>query len=344
MLEGSARPLSEVFDLAMLDLDGVVYVGGQAVPRAPESLAAARVGGLRLAFITNNASRAPQTVADHLSALGVPASASDVVTSAQAAAHVLREQLGAGAKVVLLGAEGLRQALLDVSLVPVTVEEEAAAVVSGFGPDVTWGSIMHAAVRIRDGLWWVASNTDATFPTSYGTAPGHGVLVDTLRRFSGVEPVVAGKPARPLLDETIRRVGGEHPVMVGDRLDTDIAGAHHAGVPSLLVLTGVTGLRELVAAGADERPTYLSLDLRGLQEAHGRPELREDGVAVLGGWEAYVESGRLRVDGTGGPADWWRTVATAAWAHLDATGEPVDVADLDAPPANESPSTQAGAR
>ena len=158
------------------------------------------------------------------------------------------------------------------------------AVVTGYGPDVLWGQIMRAAVRIQDGLWWVASNTDLTFPTTFGVAPGHGVLVETLRRFTGVEPVVAGKPARPLLDETVRRCGGERPLMVGDRLDTDIEGAHAAGVDSLLVMTGVTGLAELVAAGPGLRPTYISADLRGLDMPQPVPEV--SGGRGVAGWLA----------------------------------------------------------
>ena len=137
----------------------------------------------------------------------------------------------------MLGGRGLADAVAEAGLVQVAVEDDAEAVVTGYGPDVLWGQIMRAAVRIRDGLWWVASNTDLTFPTTFGVAPGHGVLVETLRRFTGVEPVVAGKPSRPLLDETVRRCGGERPLMVGDRLDTDIEGAH-------------VGRRRL-AAGAD---------------------------------------------------------------------------------------------
>ena len=193
---------------------------------------------------------------------------------------MLSERLGAGARVVVLGGRGLADAVAEAGLVQVGVEDEAEAVVTGYGPDVLWGQIMRAAVRIQDGLWWVASNTDLTFPTTFGVAPGHGVLVETLRRFTGVEPVVAGKPARPLLDETVRRCGGERPLMVGDRLDTDIEGAHAAGVDSLLVMTGVTGLAELVAAGPGLRPTYISADLGGLRRATaGARGVRRRGVA-----------------------------------------------------------------
>ena len=111
---------------------------------------------------------------------------------------------------------------------------------------------MQAAVRIRNGLPWVATNTDPTLPTGDGPAPGHGTLVKMISEFAGAEPVVAGKPEKPLFDETLRRVGGRQPLMVGDSLHTDIAGAHRAGTDSLLVMTGVTDLAGLAAAGRDQ--------------------------------------------------------------------------------------------
>ena len=321
-LGSSAEPLDRCYDLAMLDLDGVVYVGPDAVHGAPEHVATAREAGMRVAFITNNAARTPATVAEQLQGLGVQATADDVVTSAQAAARLLEERLDPGARVLVLGAEGLSQAVAEAGLVPVGVEADAEAVVTGYGPDVLWRHIMRAATRIRDGLWWVACNTDLTIPTTYGEAPGHGVLVETLRRFSGVDPEVAGKPARPLFDETVRRCGGDRPLMVGDRLDTDIEGAHAAEVDSLLVLTGVTGLAELVAAGPRLRPTYVSTDLAGLDRPHTAPEVSDD-VVSLGGWTARVADGSLEVDGDGEADDWWRVTAVAAWRHLDDTGTPV---------------------
>ncbi|WP_081790571.1 MULTISPECIES: HAD-IIA family hydrolase [unclassified Nocardioides] len=314
----------------MLDLDGVVYVGGDAVPGAPGHLAQARAEGLRLAFITNNASRPPATVAEHLRDLGVDARTEDVVTSAQAAARLVAERFGAGARIVCLGADGLREALEAEGLVPVGADDDAVAITTGYGPDVRWSAIMRAAVRIRDGLPWVASNTDHTFPAAFGVAPGHGVQVEMLRRFTGVDPEVAGKPARPLLDETVRRVGGERPLMVGDRLDTDIEGARHAGLDSLLVLTGVTGLAELVVAPADQRPTYLAPDLAGLLAAHRAPAAAGDGFE-LGGWRAATDGRSLAVSGAGDPADWWRVVAETAWDHLDRSGEPVHVSALEVP-------------
>lgn len=343
MLEESHQPLWQAHDLAMLDLDGVVYIGGAAVVGAPEHLETAREHGLRLAFVTNNASRSPTTVAAHLTEIGVPAVTADVVTSAQAAARVLVDRLGSGARVVMLGAAGLDEALREAGLEPVGVEDEAEALVTGYGPDVLWRDIMRAAVLVRGGLWWVASNTDMTIPTAFGSAPGHGVLVDMLRRFTEVEPAIAGKPARPLLDETVRRVGGRRPLMVGDRLDTDILGARNADVPSLLVMTGVTGLDELVGAEPGVRPTYLSADLAGLGTTHPAPE-RTDGGFRAGGWEATVSDGALRVTGDGDTSDWWRCVAVAGWEHLDAVGTPVGTGDLRPPATGSKSASPLGSR
>jgi glycerol 3-phosphatase-2 len=197
---------------------------------------------------------------------------------------------------------------------------------------VLWRDIMRVAVRVRDGLPWLASNADLTIPTAFGVAPGHGVLVETLARFTGVVPVVAGKPQRPLLDETVRRVGGRRPLMVGDRLDTDIEGAHNAAVDSLLVLTGVTGLSELVSAQDEHRPTYLSVDLGGLLVPHPQPV--QDGAGwVVGGWRAEVQGGHLAAAGDGAIDDWWRAIASAGWAHLDATGTVADITALGIPDA-----------
>ena len=328
MLLTSAAPLCAAYDLAMLDLDGVVYVGDEAVAGAASAVHDAHGAGMRVAFITNNASRPASVVAEHLRELGIEAGTDDVVTSAQAAARLVVERFGVGARVLCLGAEGLRSALEEQGLVPVDSDGEAEVAVSGYGPELRWREIMRAAVRIRDGLPWVASNADHTIPTPYGVAPGHGVLVDMVQRFTGVTPDVAGKPARPLLDETVRRVGGRRPLMVGDRLDTDIEGAHNAGVDSLLVLTGVTGLVELVAARPGERPSYVAPDLSGLTAPHPAPQRVDDDTWRLGGWSARVVDGRLEVERTAADAtaaDWWRVVAVAGWDHRDRTGAVPDV-------------------
>lgn len=333
MLESSAKPLVQAYDLTMFDLDGVVYIGEAPVPGAPERLSRARAAGTAIAFITNNASRPPAAVAKKLRALGIEAEPRDVVTSAQAAAHLLLERFGEGTPIASLGAAGLEEALREAGLRPVGVDDDtASAVVTGYGPDVVWRDVMRAAVRVRDGLPWVASNTDLSLPTRFGTAPGHGVMVEMIQRFSGVTAIVAGKPQRPLVDETVRRVGGSRPLMVGDRLDTDIEGAHNTGIDSLLVMTGVTGLEDLVSAKEELRPTFIAGDLEGLFETHAAPE-RAGSAWLAGGWRADVSDARLVVEGSGGVDDWWRVVASAAWAHLDRSGVPADTSGLTAPSA-----------
>ncbi|MGA8247220.1 MAG: HAD-IIA family hydrolase [Nocardioides sp.] len=336
MADAGGDSLATSYDLVMFDLDGVVYVDGHAVKHAARSIAETRSAGAHIAFITNNASRTPQQVADHLRELGVRAEAEDVVTSSQAAARLLRETHGEGAAIAVLGAEGLVAALREAGLEPVGVgDDRAVAIVSGYAPEVRWREIMQAAVEIRSGLPWTATNTDPTLPTDRGLAPGHGLLVRMISEFAEVAPVVAGKPQRPLLDETLRRVGGSHPLMVGDRLDTDIAGAHNAGTDSLLVMTGVSRLSDLVAARPEERPTWIGHDLSAL----GRPGCAvtsADGRWEADGWSARLEHGRVVVDGSGSPDAWWAVAAGAAWAHRDRTGDPADVSDLAPPVRDES--------
>ena len=331
MLEASQRPLCESHDTTVLDLDGVVYVGSRAVPGAPEHLSAAQAHGTHLAYVTNNASRTPDAVVEKLHGLGVPAGTGDVVTSAQAAARLLGADLAQGSAVYLIGGDGLDQALREEGLRPVTSPDDSpSAVVQGFGPDMPWLRVVLGATLVRDGLPWVATNTDLTYPTDRGVGPGAGALVKLVADFAEREPRVAGKPATPLLEETLRRVGGDAPLMVGDRLDTDIAGAVAVGWPSLLVLTGVTGLPELAAARPGERPTYLSVDLGGLLVAHPGAEWKDE-ICTVGGWSARVASGALEVSGDGEPDDWWRAVAQSAWRHLDDTGSAARTDGLRAP-------------
>jgi HAD superfamily hydrolase (TIGR01450 family) len=275
-------------------------------------------------------------VAGTLQDLGVAAEPGDVVTSSQAAARLLRETHGERAPIACLGAEGLVSALREAGLEPVPVgDDRAVAIVSGYAPDLRWRVIMRAATLIRNGLPWTASNTDLTLPTDEGLAPGHGLLVRLISEFAGVSPVVAGKPQRPLLDETRRRVEGERPLMVGDRLDTDIAGAHAAQTDSLLVMTGVTSLADLVAATEEERPTWIGHDLTAL----GRPGVvatEQDDRRHADGWSARVEEGRVEVEGSGSADAWWTVVAAVGWAYLDATGDAPDVSGLTSPEAGRA--------
>lgn len=332
MLKACAEALWDAYDLAMLDLDGVVYVGRDAVPGAADHLARARAAGMRLAFVTNNAARPPAVVAEHLTELGIEAEPGDVVTSAQAAARVLASMLEAGSRVFVIGGDGLFEALEERGLVPTQkFDDDPAAVVSGYHRKLAWGTVSDGAILVGRGLPWVASNTDRSVPTPRGKGPGNGMLVEVVSRFTGVTPTVAGKPMAPLFEETVLRVSGRRPLVVGDRLDTDIEGATNTGHDSLLVLTGVTGLAELVAAAPDLRPTFLASDLAGLGVPHPEVEQSEGGAARCGGWTARVATGRLVVTGGGAGDDWWRAAAVAAWQHLDTSGTPCAVDGVLAP-------------
>ncbi|HEY1619408.1 MAG TPA: HAD family hydrolase, partial [Streptosporangiaceae bacterium] len=210
----SADPLCRAYDAALLDLDGVVYLGGAAIPGAAQALHQAADLGMRLAYVTNNASRTPAAIAGQLTALGVPASAADVVTSAQAAARLLAERLPAGAPVLVAGGIGLRVALRERGLRPVsTAAEKPAAVVQGFAPDLSYGLLAEAATALRAGAFYVASNADTTLPTSRGPQPGNGSLIQVLITATGKRPVVAGKPERPLHAEAVRRTGARRPLV-----------------------------------------------------------------------------------------------------------------------------------
>ncbi|AXT85272.1 HAD family hydrolase [Aeromicrobium sp. A1-2] len=318
-LGSTSAPLSSAYDLAMLDLDGVVYVGPDAVAGAAESLRSARGNGMRLAYITNNASRTPREVAEHLRALSMPdVEDHDVVTSAQAVAHLVADAVPAGSVVLLVGGDGLRVPLEERGLRCVTtIDDDPVAVVQGFHPDVGWRQLAEASFAIQAGLPWFVSNTDMTIPTPRGIAPGNGSLVQTIRNATGAEPIVAGKPEQALFDETVERVGGGRPLMVGDRLDTDIDGAINAGVDSLAVLTGVSSLQDIVDAAPGHRPTFVSADLAGLNVVHADVTVDRD-RARCGDARATEREGTIAVSGADGRStNALRAVVALSWSLRD---------------------------
>jgi HAD superfamily hydrolase (TIGR01450 family) len=316
-LRGCARPLSEAYDVGLLDLDGTVYIGSRALPGAGEALDKARASGMRLAFVTNNASRTPSAVASLLSDIGVPAATEDVVTSAQAAARLLADRLAPGARVLVVGGTGLRQALRAYGLRPVsTAAERPAAVVQGYTPDLSYGLLAEGAQAVAGGALFVGSNGDRTIPGGSGRPPrpGNGSLLRVIATATGVDPIVTGKPEQPLHQEALLRTGARRPLVVGDRLDTDIEGARRGGADSLLVLTGVSDARELVTAPASRRPTYVAADLAGLLVPH--PEVRHDDHAhACGGWRAAwtAGGGHIELSGHGDRVDGLRALCAAAW-------------------------------
>lgn len=298
--------LLDVHDGLLADLDGTLYRGRDVVPGAAEAVRGAAARGVRTVYVTNNAARRPVDVAEHLAELGFPAGEQDVVASSQAAASLLGGQLERGAPVLVIGTDALAEEVIRVGLTVTSIAADAVAVVQGHSPDTGWRQLAEAAVALRAGAVWVACNLDATLPTERGPLPGNGSMVAALRTASGRQPQVAGKPAPSLFLEAARRAGARAPVVVGDRLDTDIEGGRAAGMRTLLVLTGVSGAAEVLAAPADARPDLIGADLSALT---ARPEELAPGARR--GWK--VGPGPV-LHGRGDPLDALRALCATHWA------------------------------
>jgi glycerol-1-phosphatase len=260
-------------DLVLADLDGVIYTGKDPIAHAVDSMNAASKRA-RIGYITNNASRTAASVADHLTGFGLTVAEDDVVTSPQAAVKMLTGLVPAGSTILVVGGAGLTDVVERAGF---TVTDSAgdapAAVVQGFAPEVGWKQLAEASYALaRDadgnGIPWVATNTDWTIPQERGIAPGNGTLVSAVHSAVGFLPVVAGKPEVAIFDEAVQRFGASAPLFIGDRLDTDILGANRAGIPSVMVLTGIDGAKQVIAAAPDSRPIFLLEDLRGLAEPY----------------------------------------------------------------------------
>lgn len=306
--------LVDAYDVALFDLDGVVYLGPEPVPGAAEGIADLRTSGTRLMFVTNNAGRPPQTVVEHLVDLGIAATLDDVVTSAQAGAHMLAEQLTPGSKVLVVGAQALVDEVRAVGMVPVERHtDEPVAIIQGYDQDAPWRRFDEAGYALQRGARWFATNTDSTRPTNLGLVPGAGASLAVLRTVTDQEPQVAGKPFRPLLDEAVRRTGAERPIFVGDRIDTDIEGAHNADMDSLFVFTGAHGKTDLVNTGPHERPTHIGADLRALL-APPRVIVQDAQSVQCGAATARLDAGTWHLQGVG---DDQEAQLDALWALLN---------------------------
>ncbi|MDL9980926.1 HAD-IIA family hydrolase [Microbacterium candidum] len=315
--ERERTPLDGV-DTVLADLDGVVYSGPGALPHAVESLnAAARTR--RLGFITNNASRTDATVAAHLRELGLHTEPTDIVTSPQAAVRLLSTMVSAGSTVLVVGGAGLVDELEKAGFVVTrSADDQPAAVVQGFAPEVGWTQLAEAAFALKvpveeGGIPWIATNTDWTIPQARGIAPGNGTLVSAVHTAVGRLATVAGKPETPIFEEAIARFGSQHPFFIGDRLDTDILGAQRAGIPSALVLTGIDRPKHVLAAPPDSRPTYILEDLRQLDQPYPRTTIKGDTVSVRGA-SVRVDGADLVIESEGRePIDLVRAGAAAIW-------------------------------
>lgn len=336
MIQGSAVPLSQAHDVALMDLDGCAWAGALAIEYAPEGIADAKAAGMRVMYVTNNASRPPADVAEQLTGLGMPTAEEEVYTSAMAGADLALGRHGAGAKILIVGGAGLVDAVSKAGMVPVhSADEQPVAVIQGFHPTVGWEQLSEASFAIHAGADFIATNLDSTLVRERGLAVGNGSLVMAVQHATGVVPVSAGKPEPQIFRLSAERARSTHPIAVGDRLDTDIAGGVAAGFPSLHVLTGVSSARDVLLAPAAYRPTYLGVDMRDLNLPH--PEVTADGEwSVCGSARARAVGGTIEVDDDGlvtldHPSllskDAYRAAAAAAWRAADGGAE-VSAADI----------------
>jgi HAD superfamily hydrolase (TIGR01450 family) len=323
MPKSESRSLADVttlvqeHDCLLLDLDGTMFRGHEPTPGAVDTLAAVTS---RTLYVTNNASRSSDEVAQHLRAMGFDTAPDDVVTSAQSAARLLAERLPAAAAVLVVGTESLAAEVENVGLRPVRQwSDDPVAVVQGHSSETAWPDLAEAALAIRGNALWIAANVDRTLPSERGLLPGNGSMVAALQAATDREPTVAGKPQPRLLTDALSRGNFRTPLVVGDRLDTDIAGANAAGLPSLLVLSGVSTASEAVRSVIGERPNYIAADLRSLYD---RADLLRVGPQA---WRVEIGEAAVTIHNTGSePRDSLtvvRAVANAVW-NSNLSGQP----------------------
>jgi 4-nitrophenyl phosphatase len=234
----------------ILDLDGTVYRGAEEVPGAARFVAQHRARGGRCLFVTNRANRTPDVVAAHLREYGIDCGPGDILTSAQATALYLKH-----GTYYPIGEDGLIQALDEQGL---TRDDRAPDyVVVSFDRGFTYAKLRTACSLIAAGARFVATNPDRALRTETGISPGTGAIVAAVEAGSGVRPLMIGKPERRIMDLALERMGlrREEAVCVGDNLDTDIRAGHHAGIRSVLILTGVSRRDDI--ARAAHTPTWV---------------------------------------------------------------------------------------
>jgi glycerol-1-phosphatase len=317
--------IAQEHDCLLLDLDGTVFKGAEPTDGAVDTLATVES---RTLYVTNNASRGPAEVAQHLIDLGFRAEPDDVVTSAQSAARLLAAQLPSGSNVLIIGTESLATEIANVGLRAVRLmSDDPVAVVQGHSPQTGWADLAEAALAIRGGALWVAANVDRTLPSERGLLPGNGSMVAALRTATDREPQVAGKPEPTLLNDALARGEFRSPIVIGDRLDTDIAGANKAGLPSLLVLTGVSTAADMVFAVVEERPGLVAPDLRSLYAPSETLRVGPDPA-----WQVEIGPSGVTVASTGreagDPLAVVRATASAIWS-ADWNGRPPSVTAAD---------------
>lgn len=259
--ERQARALQAIRHV-IVDMDGVLWRGDEPLPGMEAFFSFLKREGIGFILATNNSTRTPDQYAGRLARYGVEVPKETILTSALVSAAAAAELAPAGAKMYVIGEEGIQQALLERGFV--LDDEEADYVVVGWDRQLTWDKLATASLLIHGGAAFLGTNPDTNFPTEAGPVPGDGAILAAIEVTTGVEPLVTGKPAPQMYEEAMRRMDAtpETTAMIGDRLDTDIAGAERAGLTTILVLSGIATAEDV--AGSQVKPDVVCADIEEL--------------------------------------------------------------------------------
>jgi 4-nitrophenyl phosphatase len=243
----------------ILDMDGVLHVGPHPVEGLQTFMDFVRRRSIELMYVTNNSTMTPEALCERLSGFGIQADVSQMITSATATAGYLTDIFPNGGTVFLIGEEGLYQAVKEAGFE--IRDKMPMAVVVGMDRKFDYQKISTAATAVLAGARFIACNVDSGAPKPGGIAPGAGSMVAAIQAVVQIPPVEIGKPEPRMFYEAIQRMGlePEECVAIGDRLDIDIASAQLAGLPSILVLSGMTRLEMI--EGSQYPPDLVYTDI-----------------------------------------------------------------------------------
>lgn len=272
-----------LYDTLLCDLDGVIYEGKDAIVDSVETINEFISKGIPVGYVTNNSSRKPETVAEQLGGFGIAADSESVISSAKTGVDILATLIPAGAKVLVVGGEGLRSRVTEAGFELVqNSDAKPAGVIQGFDPSVAWTDLAEASYSIANGAKWVATNQDWTIPREKGIAPGNGTLVSAVHTAVGQLPIVAGKPEPAIFRTALEHFGSKKAIFIGDRIDTDIRGANSAEIDSVLVMTGISTRKEVLGVKKEDRPVFIIETMAELLAEYDQPKKTKRGFACKG--------------------------------------------------------------
>jgi 4-nitrophenyl phosphatase len=260
----SPMPSLTAIRYLIIDMDGVLWQGDQPLPGLTQFFEFLRRRSIRFVLATNNASQTPAQYTAKLARLGVVVDREEILTSAQAAALYLETIAPKGARVYIIGESGLTEALTERGFSLST--DGAEYVVVGMDRGLTWDKLARATLNIRAGALFIGTNPDRTLPTEKGITHGNGAVLAALQAATDVAPRIMGKPEPLMYQQAQMRLGGspQNTAALGDRLETDILGAVRAGIPSILVLSGVSKPEQL--AQVNYQPDWIYQNIQELTE------------------------------------------------------------------------------